>query len=262
MNKLRLALLVAAILSWNACSNDKSDSNQGLTASILTAASSGNAGFDESQLATNSENEFGNPMAGRSTEHAPLWPGLDFGFFDQTVLQTGGTQTITLPTRTDSCQFGGTRTLSGTQTINVTQNPDGSSTVDVTAGTRSVSFDHCEANGRVTINSGTITLTQTGSATLVIDTVTTTDGTRTRHTLSGLTATVSGSIERTIEGRRRGPQTGTVQISLNVTTTNRVVHWQDDGSGNLSNPTLISRSGSIQGTVNAGSITRTINRTF
>ncbi len=286
LKTIQAGVIIGLAVALTACNQKKESSDSSDLMSLL--ARSGGTGMSASnmaeQTALNGETEMGNPRPGRAPGHLPLWPARgDFGFFSEDILSAAdGTHNVTVTSETKACPDGGSVVISGSQTATVSTS--GSvKTITATGGTRTIQYNACKPNPMVTIASGTLTVTQTGTATLLVKEETTE---LERHSLSGLVFQVQGTIQ--VEhsapsgmpaggqqaamgpggpggqggpGGPRPPQSGSVAFDLRSETTNRVLIVYTAGT-TPTQPLVIERSGSIAGTITVNGKTETIQRTL
>lgn len=273
--KLIVFLLLAA-----ACKSQSDDTSQVASLALLQQSSSGSR--DVSQMAVmNSENELGNPASGRAPDHAPLWPARgDFGFFAPEVINAvDGTFTTNIAGEVKSCPGGGSVTLSGTQHVTIaTDSSSGARTVNVSGGERSITYDRCALNPMTTINSGALTVVQSGEAVLVISQT----GTGERHAVSNLAFSLDGSMDIAnkkmqgpppgpaggpADGQRSGgmppppPPSGLIELDLSVTIESRILEW-DGAQSALSRPRLVERAGNVSGMVTVNGTAKDVSKTL
>ncbi len=173
--------------------------------------------------------------------------------------------TITITDESYECLLGGTVTFNGSQTFTSASSDIFNRTTTISNGTRTITYNNCQVSTTTTINSGTLTLTQsapdTGTTTMQTEITSGTNASGTlRRTLSNLKTSVVGTINVTASGRR-GSGTANIVINQTATITSRVREWTITNS-RVSRPRLISRTGSISGTVSIGGTSYTINRTL
>lgn len=173
--------------------------------------------------------------------------------------------TITLTDESYECFLGGTVTFNGSQTFNSSSSEIFNRTTTISNGTRTITYNNCQVSSTTTINSGTLTLTQLNpdSGTTTMETAiisgTTASGTL-RRTLNNLKTSVTGTINVTATGRR-GSGSANIIINQTATITSRVREWTITNS-RVSRPRLVTRTGSITGTVSIGGTSYNINRTL
>jgi len=135
-------------------------------------------------------------------------------------------------------------------------------TLNLTSGTRTITYEDCKVSSVLTINSGSITTTQTSTNTTLDSQANSTSvGSKVTRTLSNFTASIKGKLNVTIQGRR-GSGTGEIEIDRTLTLTNRVREWTITNTGRLGSPNIVSRSGNLKGTVKIGGKSYTIEKSL
>lgn len=178
----------------------------------------------------------------------------------------GSVWNLTLTNETLNCPLGGTITYNGAQTVTVASSTDfWNKTTTLTSGNRTITYNSCVVSSTTTINSGTLTHTQitpaTGTTTMQTSgNITFGTGTLTRL-LSNWQGTTTGTINLTFTGSGGNSATGNATFNLTTNLTSRTRTWNLNAF-RFSNPQLVSRSGTITGTVVIGNNTFTINRSL
>lgn len=174
---------------------------------------------------------------------------------------------LTLTGETFDCPSGGSITFSGSQDISVTNRTDFyNKTTTMTNGTRTISYTSCKITERLTLTSGSIIIAQqtpdSGSTTMVseITSGSSTSGTL-KRTLNNLKSTVKGTLSASYTGLLGGTTTYSMTFDTITKLTSRVMTYTLT-NGSITNPKLVSRSGTVTGTVTIGSTPYTISKTI
>ena len=183
---------------------------------------------------------------------------------DKSIVFSNGKLTIT--NESVECNNGGSITFSGSQNISVSNRTDFyNKTTTFTNGSRSITYSNCIVSGALTINSGTLTISQqtadSGSTTLVsqISSGSSTSGIL-KRTLNNMKSSIQGTLNVTLT-TTRGTSTGDLTIDQVLTLTSRVRTWTIT-NGKVSKPSLESRSGTLTGSVTISGTKYTIQKTI
>ena len=136
----------------------------------------------------------------------------------------------------------------------------------MTNGTRTISYTSCKITERLTLTSGSIIIAQqtpdSGSTTKVseITSGSSTSGTL-KRTLNNLKSTVKGTLSASYTGLLGGTTTYSMTFDTITKLTSRVMTYTLT-NGSITNPKLVSRSGTVTGTVTIGSTPYTISKTI
>jgi hypothetical protein len=251
------------------CREEKKSNGKVIIAMLALRSSSQASSFPASQTTAELFSANINLTSDDSAEQGSMrsTSNVSANHLDRAISFTGdiNSGTITLTDESFNCLFGGNVSFSGAQTFSSSTSEVFNRTSTITNGTRTITYNKCAVSSSTIINSGSLVLTQlspdSGSTTLqtAIIAGTTTSGTLQR-TLSNLKTSVKGTINVTITGRR-GAGTSDMIIDQTATITNRVRNWNLTNS-RVSAPNLISRSGTIVGSLTVGSTQYTINRSL
>lgn len=257
------------LLVFTNCREEKKRNNNGLIALLALRSTSQANTFPSSQTTAELFSTNINLTSDDSAEQGSMrsTSNVSTNSLERAISFTGdiNSGTITLSDESFNCLLGGTVSFSGAQTFTSPTSDVFNRTVTITNGTRTITYNKCAVSSSTVINSGSLVLTQLspdmGTTTLqsAVITGSTTSGTLQR-TLINLKTTVKGTINVTITGRR-GSGTTDMTIDQTATITNRVRNWTLINS-RVSSPNLISRSGTIVGTVTIGSTQYSINRSL
>ncbi len=179
-----------------------------------------------------------------------------------TTIQNGS-GTVNITSEELNCRFGGKIRFEGEQGISVGSRTSAYNfTLNLTSGSRTITYEDCKVSSVLTINSGSITTTQTSTnTTLASQSDSTSVGSKVTRTLSNFTASIKGKLNITIQGRR-GSGSGEVEIDQILTLTQRVREWTLMSTGRLGSPNIVSRNGNLKGTVKIGGKSYNVDRSL
>ena len=164
---------------------------------------------------------------------------------------------------TEKCAGGGSLQIAVDQKVQQTAYKNYfNKSYDLSRGTRKITFNNCSMNERMTIISGTMNVEQSGSASWKSKTenASTVSGTALTDTLSGAVMNIAGSMNVNMKSAS-GESSKKIELDMNANIQERVVQWVIQ-NGAPENPEMVSRTGSLNGTVTVDGKPKTINKTF
>ncbi len=261
MKPIYMFIVFLSLLMSVNCQNKQKDDNKGknLLVLLLASRSINSLGSGSEELA----NFFADGTSLTSEDSAEIGgAGSTGGARAYSTTVENGTGIVKITKEEFDCRFGGKISFEGENTIAVQSRTDKFNfSLNMSNGTRTVTYDNCKISPVMTINSGSITFTQTntGTTTLASSAPVTTAGSKVTRTLSNLGASVKGTITVSIQSRR-GTGTGDITIEQTLSLTNRVREWTIKNTGRLGEPQLKSRSGILKGTIKIGDKIYTIDK--
>jgi hypothetical protein len=256
---ISLVILLVLLIGFVNCQK-KEENNRGRNLlALLALRNTGSLGSGSQELA----NFFADGTSLTSEDSAEVGgAGATGGARNYSTTVENGTGTVRITSEEFNCRLGGKITFNGEHTVSVQSRTNQYNfNLQLSSGSRTVTYENCKISPALTINNGSITFNQTNTGTTSLESSAsaTTAGSKVTRTLSNLGASIKGKINITVQSRR-GTGTSDITIDQTLSLTNRVREWTISSNGRLGSPSLVSRSGTLKGTIVVGERTYTIDK--